>query len=78
MSKWLIDGEALMEWLRNHVPGWVASEIRSGRFNVKEPEPVTPDDEWFCKICNVVVDPLHVTYDERHDERYGGCGNYLD
>jgi len=40
-------------------------------------EPTTPEPpkaEWFCEQCDQVVQPEHVTYDERHDERASGCG----
>ena len=30
---------------------------------------------WFCYHCNRKLEPAEVTYDERHDERAGGCGN---
>ena len=30
--------------------------------------------DWWCQYCGSVVQPEHVTYDERHDERSGGCG----
>lgn len=28
---------------------------------------------WWCPTCNRRVEPLHVTFDERHDPRFGGC-----
>lgn len=33
---------------------------------------------WWCPACKVVVEPINVTHDERHDERSGsGCGNHV-
>ena len=29
---------------------------------------------WWCPNCRTPVDPAAVTFDERHDERNGGCG----
>ena len=29
---------------------------------------------WWCPTCKLWVEPQLITYDERHDERYGGCG----
>lgn len=29
---------------------------------------------WYCARCKETVPPENVTYDERHDERSGGCG----
>lgn len=31
-------------------------------------------DGWRCTGCGDIVPPEHVTFDERHDERAGGCG----
>lgn len=33
--------------------------------------------EWFCDTCDRVIEPREVTFDERHDERAGGCGVYV-
>jgi len=33
---------------------------------------------WWCPHCKVEVQPEHVTFEETHDERYGGCGAYMD
>lgn len=33
------------------------------------------DTMWYCENCNVVVEGIHVTYEETHDERFGGCGD---
>lgn len=35
------------------------------------------NNTWYCGHCRHEVNPRHVTYDERHDERSGGCGNVL-
>ena len=29
---------------------------------------------WFCPVCQTVVLPVDVTYEETHDLRNGGCG----
>ena len=29
---------------------------------------------WWCPTCKELVEPIRVTHDVRHDERYGGCG----
>ncbi|MEF2965060.1 hypothetical protein V3851_04385 [Paenibacillus sp. M1] len=33
---------------------------------------------WYCSICNVNVSPQHVTYQEEHDVRAGGCGGHVE
>lgn len=33
-----------------------------------------PAAEWYCSHCEQVIQPDHVTFDERHDERAQGCG----
>jgi hypothetical protein len=33
--------------------------------------------DWWCQYCNSVVQPEHVTYEETHDPRTGGCGGVL-
>lgn len=35
-------------------------------------------DEWWCPACRCGVIGSHVTYDERHDERIGGCGAFVE
>lgn len=30
--------------------------------------------EWYCPTCDTFVPPEHVTYEEQHDVRAGGCG----
>ena len=37
-----------------------------------------PTGKWWCPICESWVDGKDVTYDERHDERTGGCGRAVD
>ena len=32
------------------------------------------DGDWWCETCHGWVAPEHVTYDETHDIREGGCG----
>jgi len=32
-------------------------------------------DFWWCETCHDMIEPEHVTFDERHDARAGGCGN---
>jgi hypothetical protein len=29
---------------------------------------------WWCDNCKVQVSPYHVTFEETHDKRCGGCG----
>lgn len=29
---------------------------------------------WYCPHCELIIPPIKVTFDERHDERDGGCG----
>lgn len=31
-------------------------------------------DYWWCENCMVMVEPEHVTFEETHDLRFGGCG----
>ena len=38
-------------------------------WQVLHPEP------WWCSICEIGVESIMVTNDERHDERGGGCGS---
>ena len=33
---------------------------------------------WYCTKCKVEVEPMHVTFWETHDERFGGCGCSLN
>lgn len=33
--------------------------------------------DWWCPTCQIGVPPLHVTYQERHDPRVGGCGQVV-
>lgn len=35
-------------------------------------------DEWWCPACQCGVIGAHVTYDERHDVRIGGCGAFVE
>ena len=32
------------------------------------------NEKWWCEECHVYVLPEHVTYEETHDPRFGGCG----
>ena len=34
----------------------------------------TLKEGWWCPVCKCAVDSINVTYNENHDERYGGCG----
>jgi len=36
------------------------------------------NDGWWCEHCRKPVQDDHVTYEETHDQRSGGCGNTLD
>jgi hypothetical protein len=33
---------------------------------------------WWCHTCDREVEPQHVTHEEEHDERAGGCGDRLE
>lgn len=33
---------------------------------------------WWCHACGEEVDSIEVTYDELHDERFGGCGEDVE
>ena len=33
---------------------------------------------WYCTKCKAEVEPMHVTFWETHDERFGGCGCHMD
>ena len=33
---------------------------------------------WYCTKCKAEVEPMHVTFWETHDERFGGCGCSLN
>lgn len=35
-------------------------------------------DNWYCCFCDEWLSPDEVTFDERHDENQGGCGNKVD
>jgi hypothetical protein len=39
-------------------------------------EPVVAADKnlWWCPECQTEIDGIAVTYQERHDDRAGGCG----
>lgn len=43
-----------------------------------EKKPDNPDFSWWCPTCQDWVQNEHVTFDERHDERCGGCGGFLE
>lgn len=32
---------------------------------------------WYCETCRKEVIPEHVTFEETHDVKFGGCGNHL-
>ena len=34
-----------------------------------------PDFAWYCQTCGRAVQNEHVTFQETHDVRCGGCGN---
>lgn len=36
--------------------------------------PDMPRTPWWCEDCGVEIDGREVTFNERHDERIGGCG----
>lgn len=41
-------------------------------------EPFCPqcaDEHWYCDSCGVFVPSEHVTFEETHDVRNGGCGS---
>ena len=33
--------------------------------------------DWWCPICKKFIFPEHVTFEETHDVRCGGCGNVV-
>lgn len=35
------------------------------------------DELWYCPVCKTSVQWEHVTFDERHDPRAGGCGHHV-
>lgn len=35
------------------------------------------NNNWYCRKCGVEVPPMHATYFETHDQRFGGCGGHL-
>jgi hypothetical protein len=37
-----------------------------------------PEGYWFCNYCQAEVSEYHVTYDETHDIRSGGCGQSVE
>lgn len=40
-----------------------------------ETEGEDPELSWYCPTCECRVQNGHVTFQETHDPRYGGCGN---
>jgi hypothetical protein len=49
----------------------IAAGMRALKCETVEVAPKTP---WWCGDCQRDVDGRDVTYQERHDERAGGCG----
>lgn len=41
-------------------------------------EQVDTSEPWFCPTCNAQVPWFHVTYEETHDPRSGGCGQPVE
>jgi len=39
---------------------------------------LNPDFAWFCPTCDRAVQNEHVTFQETHDPRCGGCGNAVE
>jgi hypothetical protein len=37
-----------------------------------------PDFGWYCPTCERAVQNEHVTFQETHDPRCGGCGNPVE
>jgi hypothetical protein len=33
---------------------------------------------WYCDTCGIYVENEHVTYEETHDTRAGGCGAHFE
>jgi hypothetical protein len=50
---------------------------RKALSNTVAQEQIKPAAGWYCPTCNQEVPCNHVTFDERHDERAGGCGGYV-
>ena len=47
--------------------------------NGREPmTDITPDFGWYCWTCGRAVQNEHVTFQEIHDPRCGGCGNHVE
>lgn len=38
----------------------------------------SPDFAWYCQTCKRAVQNEHVTFQEMHDPRCGGCGNSVE
>lgn len=58
-------------------PGWVAQmtfDFIDRKFAPMPAAPEAPKTPWWCDDCQKEIDGCEVTYEERHDERYGGCG----
>jgi len=55
-------------------------EMQGGVFPITAPVTVCSNckkeikDFWWCENCGEMVDPEQVTYDEKHDIKFGGCG----
>ena len=52
------------------------SDAKEADYSVKRPSIIAPnkDKSWWCPHCREWVQNEHVTFEEIHDPKCGGCG----
>ena len=61
--------EKLMDELDGKKVSWTPSDfVEKGKVD---------NPNWWCTTCQREVIPEHITFEETHDVRNGGCGNYF-
>jgi len=56
----------------------VSSSGDEPEYAPRECSAANPDYGWYCPTCERAVQNEHVTYEETHDARSGGCGNSVE
>ena len=69
----------LVDFVHDRFPSNAAGQTRAV---ASRPEPAgsafNPDFAWYCPTCERDVQNEHVTFEETHDPRCGGCGNPVE
>lgn len=73
--------DTTLDWVRKGdtellLDRYKAITVNLGHTNSKVFDSVA--NGWWCETCEKWIDPVDVTFQERHDERSGGCGESVD